>query len=170
MKIILLDADVIIHFIKAGKQLDLSRIYPKHQLHILDKVYDELKKYHSTKTIVDNLFQFKMVTKEDFPTDFQTLKEYAILIKEGRGDGESACMAVARFKKNIIASSNLKDIKTYCEDHSISYLTTMDFLCNALKIGVYTETECDNFIATVKSKGSKLPVNYMSEYICRNLE
>ena len=38
---ILLDCDVIIHFIKAGKQLLLPKIYPGRFV-ILDKIYDEL--------------------------------------------------------------------------------------------------------------------------------
>lgn len=88
------------------------------------------------------------------------------LLKSGKGDGESACLAYVRFNENILASSNLKDIHTYCQTHSIIYLTTMDFLCEALSNGLFDESRCDNFITTVKSKGSKLPVNKMSEYTC----
>lgn len=36
---ILLDADVIIHFIKGGQHFLLPRIYPTHELCLLDKVY-----------------------------------------------------------------------------------------------------------------------------------
>jgi len=164
---ILLDADVVIHFIKAGKQLSIASIFPKHKLVILDKVYDELKKYRPTETIVDNILQFGIAEKEAFPNDFEILREYATLTKEGRGEGESACMAVARLRSEIIASSNLKDIKDYCRNHSIIYLTTMDFLCQALENRIFTEEECDLFISTVKANRSRLPVNRMSEYRCK---
>ena len=50
---ILLDCDVIIHFIKAGKQLLLPKIFPERFV-ILDKVKAELDKHKSSKTSIDN--------------------------------------------------------------------------------------------------------------------
>lgn len=73
-------------------------------------------------------------------------------------------MAVARFRKNYIASSNLKDIKDYCKTHDIRYYTTMDVLAEAMNMGVMTEEECDHFIQEVKSKNSRLPFNTMKIY------
>ena len=78
--------------------------------------------------------------------------------------GESACMAVAKCENDIIASSNLKDIKTYCEENSITYLTTMDILMDAIEKSVLSEDECDQIIQKVKASNSKLPVNSISEY------
>ena len=46
----------------------------------------------------------------------------------------------------------------------------MDFLCEAIKKGVLTEQECNNFIQKVKAAKSKLPVNSMKEYQCREIE
>jgi len=51
--------------------------------------------------------------------------------------------------------------------HSIEYLTTMDFLCEALKTGVMSEADCNSFISRVKAAGSKLPVSEISEYTCK---
>lgn len=76
-----------------------------------------------------------------------------------KGDAESACLAVVRNTNDILASSKLRDIASYCKMHSIDYPTTMDFLCEALKKGILSEVECDAFIAKVKAAGSKLPVN-----------
>ncbi len=98
-----------------------------------------------------------------FPKELNIIKEYALL-KKSFGDGESACMAVAKFQKEYIASSNLKDIKAYCEVNSIVYMTTMDILLEALEKGIMSEIECNKFIIDVKAKGSKLPVNTMAEY------
>ena len=81
------------------------------------------------------------------------------------GEGESACMAVARFEKEYIASSNLKDIKAYCSEHGIIYYTTMDLLVEAINKKIMTEKECDQFINDVKAKGSRLPCNTMKEYL-----
>jgi hypothetical protein len=47
-KIIVFDTDVIIHFIKGDKLLDLFRIYPNKSI-VLSKVYNELAKRASTK-------------------------------------------------------------------------------------------------------------------------
>jgi len=128
---ILLDADVISHFIKGGQHLILPRLYPN-QLVILNIVKKELKnsKNVSFKTQVDNFLKIKGVEQKDFPEDFKVKKEYARLQKELRlHEGESACLAFARFNENyIVASSNLSDIVEYCRENSIIYLPTMDIL------------------------------------------
>lgn len=159
---ILLDADVVIHFVKGGYQMKMASIFPG-RLVILDKVKQELVKRKSEALGIENFLSWCKIPVEAMPKDIDILKEYAAL-KKMRGDGESACMAVARFRKEYIASSNVTDIKVYCEQHGIVYYTTMDVLEAAIANGVMTETECDNFIAEVKQKGSKLPCNTIKEY------
>jgi predicted nucleic acid-binding protein len=169
-KIILLDADVIIHFMKAQKHLLLPYIFPNNQLCVLDVVTNELLKRKSAKIQVENLFVFGLVQQLSFPINEYSnpiFKEFVRLKKE-KGDGESACMAYARYNENILASSNLKDIKNYCHEHKIQYLTTMDFLCEALKIGVMTEVDCNDFLFIIHYEGSKLPVLKMADYDCIN--
>jgi len=78
--------------------------------------------------------------------------------------GESAAMAYCKYRKEVLASSNLKDIVEYCEENRITYFTTMDFLCQAITSEVMTEEQCDEFIATVKAKGSKLPVTKIRDF------
>ncbi|WP_044211485.1 hypothetical protein [Flammeovirga sp. OC4] len=161
-KKIILDADVIIHFIK-GKQIGLlHKIFPKNKLCILNDVYDEVFQ-GEIRNQVDNLLKFKMVDSLDFSMDFRILKEYAKLKKQ-YGAGESACMAYCRFHKDVLGSSNLKDIKDYCEEHDIQYLTTMNFLNEAFDIALLSEADCDEFIYEVKSRGSKLPFDTIQEY------
>lgn len=159
---ILLDADVVIHFVKAGYQMKLTAIFPG-RLVMLDKVKQELVKRKSEALGIENFLNWCKIPVEAMPKDINILKEYAAL-KKLRGEGESACMAVARFRKEFIASSNISDIKTYCELHAIVYYTTMDVLEVAITNGILTEAECDKFISEVKLKGSKLPCNTMVEY------
>lgn len=90
--------------------------------------------------------------------------EYASL-RSKYGKGESACMAYCRFTYNVIGSSNLKDIKEYCIEQHIAYLTTLDFLYYAYVRGKLTKTDCDNFINEVNRKGSKLPCIDITAYI-----
>ena len=163
--VILLDADVLIHFFKAGELQILPSIFPAYQYFILDNVYQELR-YPAVRTAIDLLIASERLQHSDFPDNMKILEAYALLRKKGLGDGESACLAVARFNRHVIASSNLKDIKKYCRKHKINYLTTMDFLCSALKTGLFDMDRCNTFIQTTRSKGSRLPVKQMESYNC----
>lgn len=170
-KIILLDADVVSHFIYAGEILFLPKIFHPIPIRILDKVYEELEQWREKKTQVDNLVNMKLLEIIPFPDNNPIIVREFLHIQKMmfRGKGESACMAVAQHTKDILASSNLKDIKRYCDMHKIVYLTTMDFLCHALLTGLFDETRCNAFIQAVRQKGQKLPVEKMSQFTCRDL-
>lgn len=141
---ILLDADVVRHFLTGNKIFFLPKIFPN-RLVMLDKVKEELCRSTSIKRQVENFLQMSKIPIEDFPKDVQIIKEYALL-KKSFGDGESACMAVAKFQKKYIASSNLNDIKKYCEQNQIVYYTTLDILLEAYYKKIMTLAECDLFI------------------------
>ena len=93
-------------------------------------------------------------------------KEYALLLRTF-GKGESAGMAYCKFNHDVLGSSNLRDIKEYCQNNGITYLTTLDFLYYALKRNKLTEQECNQFIKEVRSKGSKLPDIDIANYNCQ---
>ena len=166
-KIILVDADVISHFIKGGEIYTINSIFD-YELKILDKVYDELKRNVSWKQQIDNLISQKVIEVIPFPeNNTEVKKEYFRIKKQlNKGDGESACLSFVRYTSNIIASCNLVDIKEYCDEFEITYLTTMDFLCYALSKGIFTEQRCNEFITNVLSKNSKLPVTEIKDYSC----
>lgn len=170
-KIILVDADVISHFIKGGEIYSINSIFD-YELKILDKVYDELKSNISWKQQIDILISQGVIQVIPFPESNSDVKKEYFRIKKqlNKGDGESACLSFVRFTNNIIASCNLSDIKQYCEDFEITYLTTMDFLCYALSKGIYTEQRCNDFIANVLSKNSRLPVKDIKDYSCREID
>jgi len=166
-KKIILDADVIIHFSKAGALGQLPQIFPN-KMYVPDIVYHEaLSKEYQIE--VNNLFNFRLVEELEIKTDIKVLQEYKQLQKKF-GKGESACMAYCRFNKDVIGSSNLKDIRQYCEDNSITYLTTMDFLAEAFRIGKMDEAVCDFFIFNVTSKGSRLPYKTIAEFMAQQKE
>lgn len=170
-KIILIDADVLSHFITGGQILLLPKIFP-YTIKVLDKVYAEISRMPGKKTEVDNLLKFRLIEQIPFPEDNPEIrKEYHYIKKKlFKGDGESACLAVVRYSKEILASSNLKDTASYCKLHQINYLTTMDFLCQAVKNGQLTESDCDDFILRVLKAGSRLPVKKLKDYDCREIE
>ena len=168
-RIILIDADVVSHFITGGQIMLLPSIFP-YRIKILDKVYAELARFPNKRKEVQNLLNFNLFEIMPFPEDdIEVRKEYFYLKKmRFKGDGESACLAVVRKSNDILASSNLRDIAPYCDLHDIDYLTTMDFLCHANNTGKLTEEECDEFISKVKAAGSILPVTRISEFNCRS--
>ena len=163
-KFILLDADVVVHFDKGGQLLLLKQIF-NNKLKILNKVVSELKGLPATKEIAKNLIVFQIAEEIIFPNEPKYIVEYAKLLKEGLGKGESACLAYLLYHNNILASSNLKDVKRYCEQNKIELLTTMDILKIAFEKGLLNEPECDFFIYEVTSQNSKLPFKTIKEYI-----
>lgn len=171
-KSILIDSDVISHFISGGMLGLIADIFPANKILLLDKVYSELERYHKRKPLIDQMISKGAFILFPFPEDdLDIMKEYAYIMKSlFKGNGESACMAVARFRNEIIASSNLKDIRQYCDLHAIDYLTTMDFLCSALQKNLIKPKDCDDFISRVIRAGSKLPVIRMKDYKCRDLK
>lgn len=167
---IVLDADVIIHFVKAGQFTLLLDIFPEYEYIILDIVYNEVTKRRAAKLQIDNTLQFfgQRISYVKFAPKGESRREYARLIRT-LGDGESACMVYCRDNHDVLGSSNLRDIKEYCAINDITYLTTLDFLYYAYVRKKMTKEECDTFIAVVVNKDSKLPIVDISQYHCEVL-
>jgi predicted nucleic acid-binding protein len=168
---IVLDSDVIIHFIKGGQLTIIHKIFPEFQYVILDTVLEkELRKYDSTRLFLDNYLNFFKGNIEviEWDPDYQMIKEYAYLTKRF-GIGESACMIYCKYNQDVVASSNIKDITDYCTENNISWITTMDFLWKAFTMKLLSKEECDDFIQNVISNGSKLPVKKINDFVPRLL-
>lgn len=163
---IVLDADVVIHFAKGGYLNLLPSIFPDYEYVLLETVYEELK---SLRSRVDNqIMRLKNITLQPFAPRGEMLREYAML-RSRFGKGESACMAYCLFTHNVIGSSNLRDIRTYCQEKQITYLTTMDFLWYAWRKHLMTTDEVKTFMNEVRSKGSKLPEVDIEKYVCETV-
>lgn len=164
VKIILVDADVISHFIACSEIVYLPKILDPHKIVVLDNVYAEVARISSRKTILDNLLAtVKNISKQPFPiSNLEIKKEYALIKKNNPliGDGERACMAVARYTDDVVASSNFRDIVPYCQANNILYLGTLDILTIALNKGIFDEGRCNLFIQTARNKNNaKFPVH-----------
>lgn len=164
---IVLDADVVIHFAKGGLLSLLPRIFPDYDYVLLETVHEEL--LSDIRTLVDNLMHYlKTITLLPFSPRGDMLREYARL-RSRFGKGESACMAYCLFTHNVVGSSNMRDIKEYCEEKQIVYLTTIDFLWYAWRKGMLTPEQISVFIGEVRSKGSKLPIVDIEKYVCKQV-
>ena len=160
---IVIDADVIIHFAKGEMLSLLPCIFNNYKYVVLETVYNEIK--GEIKMQLDNQVNFlKNIEVIKFSPKGEVLKEYAKL-QRVFGKGESACMVYCRFNNDVIGSSNLKDIKNYCDNYMITYLTTIDFLYYAIKKKVITPQEANNFISKVIKKDSRLPKIDMRTFI-----
>ena len=163
---IVLDADVLIHFCEAERLSMLPEILSEFEHVVLDVVYKEV---FPIQNQLDNQIRLlKNIKMETFNPSGEMLFEYAKLSKT-RGKGESACMSYCRFTNNVIGSSNIRDIKAYCKQNKITYLTTLDFLYYAFQRGKMTEDECKKFVEDVQANGSKLPNIDITKYIPENL-
>lgn len=163
---IVLDADVIIHFAKGGMLSLLPGVFPECEFVVLDIVRKEVKQ--PTLNQLQNQMSFlKNIKEVTFGDTVEQRKEYARLTSVvGLGRGESACMVYCRFNNDVVGSSNLRDIASYCKEHKITYLTTTDFLYYGIRKGVWTKTDADGFIAHVNASGSKVPIVDFDTYLC----
>lgn len=174
-KIILIDSDVISHFITNNCLSDLPVILSPHRCTILDYVYNELARHPFRKSLVDFLIKNGDIELMKFPDSNIAIKEEFAKIKKMIhliGDGERACMAVAKFNKDIIASSNFRDIAPYCEKNNILYLGALDILSYAVSKDIYNEAKCDDFIQNaIRINKARFPkgVTQMKFYIPGNL-
>lgn len=160
-KKIVLDADVVIHFLRGGQIGFLHKIF-SNQLYMPDVVFEETF-FGKDKNAVGNLFNFGFVKPLEIKSDRRIFTEYSRL-RSKYGKGESACMAYCRFSNDVIGSSNLRDIHDYCTENGIEFLTTLDFLAEAYHKGILSEADCDYFIYQADTKG-KIPFRSIVDYI-----
>ena len=75
---IVLDADVIIHFMEADRFSLLPAIFPEYEYLILDVVYHEIAKNSQTKNFIDKYLHFidaTNINKEEVSSFFLKIEE-----------------------------------------------------------------------------------------------
>lgn len=169
-KVILVDSDVISHFISAGHIYDLDKILSPHHLLIVEQVYKEAT-YHpwddSRKGEVDSWLAKSKAEKISFPRQRMIVEEYYSLkhFNKRYGDGECACMAMAKYGKESIASSNFRDVAEYCDANGIEYIGVLDILQIALNKGIWDVEKCNKFIHDVVIiNQARFPVDEIGNY------
>lgn len=150
--LILLDSDVLIHLFHAEKISILKELY-QDRVKILDIVVNELRSNRTINNNLDSIFIFSGLKEIPFPTN-SLLREYTELKKRINGKGERATLVYCKNFKDIIASCNTTEIVSYCNEHSIEYLTTLDIFCVAIKKGLMNNLEANNYINAIRNKGS----------------
>ena len=169
-KVILVDSDVISHFIATGHIYDLNQILSPHHLLIVEQVYKEAT-YHpwddTRKEEVDEWLSKSKAEKINFPSQSMIVEEYYRLKHENKrfGNGECACMAMAKYGKETIASSNFRDVAEYCDANGIEYIGVLDILQIALNKGFWDVEKCNQFIhdALIINQ-ARFPVDNIEDY------
>lgn len=168
---IVLDADVIIHFAKGGRLPLLPKILPEFRFLVLDIVEREIPALIMTE-LNRMINRDKTIFEENFGQTSAERKDFAMLTSASGmalGKGESACMVYCQYHHDVLGSSNLRDIRAYCEAHGITYLTTIDFLFYAIRRKLMTKEEAETFVAQVVALGSKLPETDFDTYFCTKI-
>lgn len=167
-KILVFDADVLIHFMQGEAFSDLRYIYPNNKKVLLKSVYDELQIFRESSVMLASAINtFKFLSIADFPLHPEMMKEYAHLISPlmDMGKGESACLSYCKFTKDAVVSNNLKDVRIYCKTHKIDYLTTLDLVKWAYDNRVWNPEKCNEFIQIVIQKGGRIPNVKIEKYV-----
>lgn len=169
---IVLDADVINHFVRGGLLSLLPNIFPEFEFIVLDIVKKELPVL-ILSTLVKQIKEEKNIKEVVFGQNNIEIKEYFRLTATnglGLGRGESACMVYCRYHHDVVGSSNTKDITQYCKEHNITFLTTNDFLYYAIQRNLLTIKEAEDFITQVRNLGSFPPIVDFNTYTCVKIE
>ncbi len=146
----------------------LPRILPEFTFLILDIVRKELPALVLAE-LQKMIQRDRTITEETFGKNPGECREYARLTSAsglGLGRGESACMVYCLHHNDVLGSSNLRDVKQYCEDNGVTYLTTMDFLYYAISRGVMSRDDAEAFCQKVVTMGSGLPRVDFDTYFC----
>lgn len=171
VKVILVDADVISHFIVTEHISELNHILEPHQLYVVENVYREATRHPSDinrKKKVDEWIANSKTCMIKFPSRNQNIKREFYKLKHDNGllgDGECACMAMARFGQEVIASSNFRDVAPYCDANGIEYIGVMDILQIAINKKYWTVDQCNQFInVAILKNNARFPVNRIENY------
>lgn len=72
---------------------------------------------------------------------------------------------MARFGREVIASSNFRDVAPYCDANGIEYIGVMDILLIAMNKGYWDTNQCNQFMMdALRENNARFPVNRIEDY------
>ncbi len=160
---IFFDTDCISSFLWVDRTDILLNLYPK-RIILPEQVLDELSNpsvsHLSSK--VNRLLSQNQIGTEKILVGTEESKLYYMLTRNPQigqkriGRGEASAIALAKTRKGILASNNLKDIQYYIELYRLRNLTTPMILRNALLRRLIDENEGNTIWAKVINRRRKL--------------
>lgn len=150
----------------------MALLYPN-RIIIPKEVYNELSNpsVPHLKSRIDQLVNLKVASIKTIEIPSEEYEIFAKLTKhpdKGHciiGNGEAACIALAKTSSGIIASNNLKDISKFIEEYNLQNKTTGDILKEALEKGIITEKQGNIIWKNMIKYRRKLGSNSFTEYL-----
>lgn len=170
------DTDCLSAFLWVNNQSLLSLLYPG-QIVIPAQVYAEISNptIPHLKTRVDLMIDKGEVRIESIQTGTEEYILYRKMIRKPDpghviiGNGEAAAIAMAKERKGILASNNLKDVAVYISEFGLKNKTTGVILKEALEKGFITEDEGNRLWQEMLRKRRKLGYNSFSDFLKENI-
>jgi len=166
------DTDCISAFLWINNQSLLAQLYPG-RIVIPSAVYEELSnpRVSHLKERIDAMISDKSARVEDIQihtAEYDIYRKLTISPDPGHtiiGKGEAAAIALAKEKKGILASNNLRDISTYVSEYGLLHVTTGDILQEAYDKKLITEDEGNTLWQEMLRKRRRLGYQTFSEYL-----
>ena len=169
------DTDGVSAFLWVNEESLLCKLYPG-RIVIPVPVYIELSNpcIRHLKRRIDLLVNNNLATlrKLDVGTnEYSLYREMTISPRKGHaiiGNGEAAAIALAVQCGGIVASNNLRDVKSYVAEYDLRLFTTGDILKEALKRGIIDENAGNGIWSQMLSKKRKLGYGSFSQFLAQN--
>lgn len=166
------DTDCISAFLWVNNQSLLPILYPG-RIVIPKPVYLELSKpgISHLKRRLDMMLANKETVLEEIIIGTDVYMTYYQLTEAPTGKhkvigkGEAASIALAKELGGIVASNNLKDIKSYIIEFGLDHITTGDILVTALQKGLITESQGNIIWYEMLDKRRKIGASSFTEYL-----
>lgn len=171
-ELLFFDTDNLACFLWIDNKAILPLLYPG-RIRIPEQVEQEIIKIPLLQKRLEKLQEHGAVEIVEINLGSKEEVEFSRIIEESKkgklvGDGEAACMALARFNKGIVASNNTIDISAYCEKYGIIQKRTGDILKEALDQNIITMEEGEQLWNEMLAKGRWLTANTFAEFLEKN--
>jgi predicted nucleic acid-binding protein len=169
---IFFDTDCISSFLWVDRTDILLSLYAK-RIILPEQVLDELSNpsISHLPSKVNQLLSQDEIRKAEILVGTEEFKLYYILTIDPQsgqkriGKGEASAIALAKVRKGMLASNNLKDIQYYIQLFHLKNLTTPMILHTALLKGLIDESEGNTLWAQMIKKRRKLPNATFTDYL-----
>ena len=166
------DTDCLSAFLWVNNQSLLAQLYPG-RIVLPKEVYIELSNpgIHHLKARVDAMIISKDAVVAELQANTEEYQLYRKMVSRPDpghliiGRGEASAIALAKVRGGVVASNNLRDVKTYVEEFGLELITTGDILKEALNRSLITEAEGNSLWQKMLRKRRRLGFASFSEYL-----
>ena len=171
-ELLFFDTDNLSCFLWINNKAILPLLYPG-RIRIPEQVEQEIIRVPTLQKRLETLQSHGAVQVVEINLGSKEEIEYNNIIEESKktklvGDGEAACLVLARFNNGIIASNNTVDISEYCVKYGIIQKRTGDILKEALDKGIITMEEGEQLWSEMRKQKRWLTADTFTEFLKKN--